>query len=191
MCTSGSLFDKESFVALVTDVGHWSEYNFGDQKGLNQLAPLLGMLEELGEYFNCPPINNSDFVEDAITPALDAKCDLFIYYCDYLYRSGEPFYEHLDFSAPSATNSSEEQLLLTLFSTLASLCHIELKRIQGIRKFTDEEFYLNNKKNVIYIFHKTLLAFVYPYDKFRSALEYVWGNVVSKRDWRKNSTDGK
>ena len=39
--------ESRTFSQLVKEVGEWSEKNFGDQDGLNEVAPFLGVVEEL------------------------------------------------------------------------------------------------------------------------------------------------
>ena len=37
------------FSKLIKEVGEWSRHNFGSQKGAGALAPLAGIVEEIGE----------------------------------------------------------------------------------------------------------------------------------------------
>lgn len=181
--------DKEYFESLVISVGQWSEYNFGDQNGLDHLAPLFGIHEEVGEYYDSLFGQKVDAEEnvESVTAQMDAKCDLFIYYCDYLYRSGDEFfrYNDLDFSPPD-TDSCEKELILDIFVALSKLYHIELKRVQGIRKFADDNFYYEMKKKAVRELHRRIMNFVYPYEEFKQSLDRVWKYVVSKRNWRLN-----
>lgn len=182
------MIDREYFESLVISVGQWSEYNFGDQGGFDHLAPFLGMFEELGEYYSVISDEDTKVQEenkDPVSPSLDAKCDLFIYYCDYLYRSGDDFhkYNDLDFSV-LPDGSPEKESLLNIFAVLSKLSHVELKRIQGIRKFDDYDYYCYKKKLLIQELHRLILSFVNSSEDFKPALDYVWKRVVSKRNWK-------
>ena len=72
--------ETRTFSQLVKEVGEWSERNFGDQDGLNEVAPFLGVVEELlCETFEAR--GNRDKI-------LDSFADALIFLADLFYRTG-------------------------------------------------------------------------------------------------------
>lgn len=133
---------------LQNAVHQWSHANFGDQISkaitigitredrenhngevplpLGSLAPLLGLVEELGEY------NDARVQSDVV----DAISDIGIYLLDYCWREGANI--SVAYKAAMTVKTHENQNPRTvgmhmIVSGIGHLCHCTLKRHQGIR----------------------------------------------------------
>lgn len=152
----------------IVEIGEWSKYNFGDQKGAGALAPLAGIMEEfLCEY------NQAESIEEEI----DSVSDTLIFLGDALFRSGVTEVEAkevYDFSSNPEIS-------------LGKLCHVILKRHQGIRGYDDYAFF---KEKVTELVNEFLPILVLNSD-FNVAEEFkkTW-SVVKQRDWTKNKKTG-
>lgn len=181
--------------ALLPQVGKWAQDNFGHNETkqlrvslrthppdvgsqwacLEYVAPLLGMGEELGEYYAAP----------STADAVDALGDIGIYLLDFLARQG------LQVPAP-LDDPLDQDPHLALAVYIGQLQHFVLKRCQGIRGMDDPEQYVPAVSTAA----GRLLGCLYVVAKDRAGLDYAtivvgtWGNVVAKRDWRANSKDG-
>ena len=153
-----------SWQELVTEVGEWSQRNFGDGLPIGSGA-LLGVVEELGEFAVAQ--NHSD--------RADALADATIYLADYCYRNrisllmGTPFY--------------------TLSEAIGRLCHYHLKGFQGIRHSPEEIKSLKESAacNLLATLRDEALICAVPFEE--SVME-TW-QTVKQRDWQTNKKDGK
>ncbi len=158
------------------EVGLWSEANFGNQRSktvgvaLRELAPLLGIVEEVGEFNEA--INNGDTSEME-----DAIGDMLVYLCDYTYRSGCT----LEDEFPTIGISQH----LTLPCTVGRLCHCVLKRHQGIRQFAESSYFQERRKVAINDFLVAVNHCCQGSIKSTpmEILNRTW-KKVSKRDWK-------
>jgi hypothetical protein len=150
---------------LKNAVGQWSVANFGSQKGLGCLAPLLGIAEEAGEWFSADTIEEED----------DAIGDICIFLMDYCYRAG------VDLSGMPLGGIDADANCLTV--AVGRLCHVQLKRIQRIRGMEDWDAFEQARFNAVggVIQKLDAMAGLSGF-AFKIACE-VWQSVVSKRKW--------
>lgn len=88
-------------------VGSWSKQNFGDQVSkangmtLGSLAPLLGVVEEVGELCHAT-LKHHQGIRGFDDPAkyeeavIDAAADIMVYLCDYAEREGFSLHDALN-----------------------------------------------------------------------------------------------
>ena len=146
-------------------VGKWSVANFGSQRGLGCLAPLLGMCEEVGE------------LESAGTPEdrEDALGDILIFLMDYCYRAGVDL---------QGVYSVCPGTVRAMSVAVGRLHHIQLKRIQRIRGMDDTPTFRSAQWGAVLniissVDHLMPTVTVSAFDLARA----VWNTVVSKRQW--------
>lgn len=125
---------RDFIFEIIPRVGEWSVRNFGDQKGIKHLAPLLGMLEEAGEFEDA-----KEYMEQ-----VDAVIDQMIYLCDFTFR--------LNLSLDAA--AFEGNISMPYGIPLARLAHLCLKNWQGIRGVTDERLREEAAPLVVYMFRQ-------------------------------------
>lgn len=130
--------NQRIFTTLIREVGEWSADNFGRNISkycgttLDEVASLLGIIEEFGELEEALKADSPEMVRDAIG-------DIQIYLADYLYRAGLGA-EYIDWREVSdcpliGVFLSRENLIF-----LGQLAHINLKRHQGIRGYDGPKF---------------------------------------------------
>lgn len=192
--------------SYVSDISKWSSLNFGDQKSklmeytvripisLGPLAPLMGMVEELGEFaevYLCGDEGDDSDREEKID---DSLSDMFIYFCDYLARENVPFalsnYTRISSLESEFEYFDDELRILTI--AIGRLYHCTLKAHQGIRKFADIKYYRKKRdsacKNVFVCLNA---ASVRQTGKCILTLaEKTWNETVSKRDWATDPETG-
>jgi len=148
---------------LKNAVGQWSVANFGSQKGLGCLVPLMGLVEEYGEFFVAETIADED----------DAIGDMCIFLMDYCYRSGVSL-------SDMPLEGRERSHWDCLAAAIGSLFHCQVKRVQRIRGMDDQQAFCNARlRSVGAILHE--LNLLSP-KVFKLACD-VWSEVVSKRKW--------
>jgi hypothetical protein len=157
-----------SWEDLKNAVGQWSAANFGSQKGLGCLAPLLGIAEEAGEWFSAETLEDED----------DAVGDICIFLMDYCYRAG------VDLSGMPLEGTES---LSCLTAALGRLCHLQLKRAQRIRGMEDWDAFEQARYKAVggLIWELDYLLGPQTNDDntaFQLACR-VWQSVVSKRKW--------
>ena len=164
------MYDEPAQLTRVfTEVPIWSSQMFGDQKGLNHLAPLLGILEELGELEEAQRETDLDL---RIRDMEDAVGDIGIYTIDFLTRLGiDPVIVW-----PSWAAKQDHPALVYL----ARVNHACLKRHQGIRGFdvdaVFDEAVIDNTAAFLHCINNV-------YALSRCTIN-TWKNVVSKRNWK-------
>lgn len=149
-------------------VGSWSRANFGDNRGIGPLAPLLGLAEELGEME----------LADDDEAWLDAVADTTIFLLDLLYRC--------NISVSGFPVIVKYYCEDTLPARIGEVNHVVLKRIQGIRGY-DEDVKYGDELVERAAWLLASLSY-HPARKARPLLELTeatFNEVVSKRDWRK------
>src|SRR5690606_6796070 len=162
---------------LQQSVAEWSVANFDDQKGVNQLAPLLGIFEEvLDELFSA-----TTQLERA-----DALGDICIYLCDFSSRDTPPcnlfklWYE----SEMIVTIFGQQYAKDELTKLMGKLAHVCLKRHQGIRGYDDDIKYAMERNEIlmkINIF-APIVAGLPPGGLMKYGCQ-TFTEVVSKRGW--------
>lgn len=147
-----------SLSVIQAEVGDWSRNNFGDQVSkathqvLGSLSPLLGIVEEFGElalaYIMRARLESDDPDNHAQANAIDAEisdalADCMVYALDYAEREGDMSIEVLiNLNAEAVmSDDSHYEIMLYAQKTIGRLCHVTLKRHQGIRGFDDYEKY--------------------------------------------------
>lgn len=163
-----------SFYEAIEEVGQWSKYNFGDQKGAEALAPLAGIAEERGEWAQA--CSKEDLV--------DAAVDQLVYLADLCFRGG--------FSIDREWNAYPEPLF-RWDVTFGKLSHVMLKRHQGIRGYDNDPFYYAEAKEWAGELFNTIH---FEFDDevecvgvdLGEAFTETW-NRVRNRDWKQNPVD--
>ncbi len=148
---------------------------------LEGLAPLMGIMEEVGEFFG------------AKTPAdaRDALGDIAVYLCDYMTREGItwPTMADLFVLSHGVPNIRARDGMV---SALGDLYHTALKRHQRIRGMENPDDFSVKRWDA-------LLLFVYFLDTTTrevtgtdtlTVLNETWNNIVSKRDWKADAAKG-
>lgn len=189
------------------EIGEWSQNNFGNQvskrngRTLGDLAPLLGVAEELGEFtqaFHSLDSNTDQAAYEAECD--DAFADMLIYLCDFATRTGVRFTitkDELDASVYQKyldhnleTNGHTPSLPSNAIDGLAilvgKLIHINLKSHQGIRGMNDPGTYHDANRKAIHAIYLALER--YDGYKLLAKAEAVWAKV-KQRNWKKNPTD--
>lgn len=188
--------DVEDMLLIAQEVHLWSIENFGDQKGIDKLAPLLGIGEELGEL--AAASNSEEFGEETerLREQADAIGDIGIYLFDFCTRDEvdlEGILWSIDKSIPdnpALAFHSFDRCLSSLISDLGHLHHAVLKRHQGIRGYDDINVYVSNRDTAIGSLLANLyqisVTALYPFEvnNFELIVEETWEKVVSKRNWK-------
>lgn len=174
-----------SLSRYVKEVGLWSQANFGDQAyagdgdkpcmHLYEAAPLLGVMEEVGEMFDAFGGDVEGGVDISESDLVDSIGDVGIYLCDFLYRDGAT-----TFPDPLPTGERE-----TMASIVGKLCRTYLKHHQGIRDLKSREVYVRERDKCIakLRYALNLTAIWNTQETFVSCVAKTWESVVAKRDW--------
>lgn len=131
---------------------------------LGSLAPLLGIVEEYGEFVDA--VSEED--------RQDAIGDIIICLCDYCSREGIGFPEY----EPSRDT--------TLGVEVGRLVHATLKRMQGIRGYDNREKYEESRNFAL----RGIVSCLIQID--HQALQYgidTWNKIVKKRNWKKQGIE--
>ena len=193
--------------AIQAEVGAWSVTNFGDQNGLGQVAPLLGLMEEHGEFAEAKTHHDR----------LDALGDVLVYLCDFTHRDVRAdnniatrppeavvWQRGVVVTVPALVFSQAHQDLLTKKPTMTreaattrltvgigKLAHAVLKREQGIRNMDKPAQYTHARDNAVVFILEAVgaLSYVDNVNPLR-LLETTWQGVVAKRNWKTDPTAG-
>jgi hypothetical protein len=153
------------------EVPKWSQENFGDQKGLKHLAPLMGLLEELGELQEAiEDGENTDVINDAIG-------DIGVYSIDFMARLG---FNPIDIWPDPAMKQDFEH---TPIVYLRHIFHACLKRHQGIRGFDNNDQFYGHVRMYLSLF---LARIDNNYNLTRHTIA-AW-KTVRERNWKTNPT---
>jgi NTP pyrophosphatase (non-canonical NTP hydrolase) len=87
---------REGMDAFQTEVAQWATANFGDNNGYGAMAPMMGMVEEVGELYHVRLKAIQRIRESARRESADAKDeeeadalgDILVYMLDYAARRG-------------------------------------------------------------------------------------------------------
>lgn len=147
---------------------------------LGSLAPLMGMMEELGELYE------ADALRDP-ADAQDATGDIGIYLCDYCCREGINFP-----SKPVLAEVGRYDPLSGMVIYLGRLYHCTLKRHQGIRGMAFDGLYHQTRDGAVngFAWHLHKYAHVAKDINLLTILNMTWHKVVKKRDWRTDPNEG-
>ena len=171
---------------LQNSVEEWSRRNFRDQESkkrpgtkLEEIAPFLGLVEELGEHLAAGDYESQQ----------DAVADFVIYMLDFCARSGFDIGECILMGDYKNYEGHTGDLLKDLVINLGRIAHVVLKQHQGIRHYDHNEATIKAAVgNIIRILAKYEQEEhdVELFDLVRS----VWENEVQKRDWVSNPEKG-
>ena len=172
--------ESRTFSQLVKEVGEWSERNFGDQDGLNEVAPFLGVVEELVFELQNFPEGWPNLQKWNILEFEDAIADSLIFLADFCYRFG---YDPKPLSL--AAKYENKTCLEYLFKSLGVASKFILKGRQKIRG-VDEIVVIKSIQDIF-----MLISNYYQFEKSESSpplQDLVWSTweKVKKRDWKKN-----
>ncbi len=175
MSIFSDLAELKTLEQIQVEVGQWSLANFGNQQSkfndaiLNEISPLLGLMEEAGEYSMAKTKEES----------LDALGDMMIYLCDFACRDGA----YLIIPDHTIHVIGYPQLI----TSIGMLCHVVLKRHQGIRGYDNPLKYINDRDiALIEIMWKiNLLCTKAHSTDTLDVLNNTWKSV-NKRDWKCN-----
>lgn len=146
--------------------------------GLGSLAPLLGLVEEVGEMITA---------EDN-TGRHDAIGDIAIYLCDYCSREGIPWpggWQDID---PAEQCEPFEGIV----GAVGAMAHCHLKRHQRIRGFHDHSVFLRARGRALrsLIWHLDRVARAGGKADLLTVLNETWTKIVKKRDWKSDAVSG-
>lgn len=183
----------QTYAQIQAQVCAWNMEQFGyqptdrlgvccDENGkvsvfLGHVAPLLGLVEELGELHEA--VSGADF-EDAVG-------DMMIYMCDYCGRQGVTMPHN-----PQVAPDDRYDPITGLVVSVGRLSHANLKRFQNIRGMDNDEAFAEaqNKAVIGFVWHMEELVRARTKTTLVAILNTVWRNVVRKRDWKANPTTG-
>lgn len=173
---------------LQTEIKEWSFRNFKDNSSkamkcdysdhpaeLKMLAPLLGLVEEFGEFDEAVQKNGAT---DRKSDVLDAIGDMCIYLLDFCWRDGMTM-------TPIPIGQSLKQAGLAVL--IGKLAHVVLKRHQGIRGYDDYTKYDNDRRERVFaiLFRLNNIVAQWYGMTLLNVIENTWSKV-KQRDWEKN-----
>ena len=210
--------EEEQWYDLVTAVGRWASANFGNtpvsnmrvtrsrpvavgslhvvievvdncRVDLHWMAPLMGMMEELGEL--CSRCNADGEYSQDDPEVQDAIGDIGVYFCDYLYRRDVPRYPLLTLPGWPAWQPPPTGIV----TALGRLYHTELKHAQAIRGMQDADvFRAAHQQACGYLWqaldHASFHLVPRNPNGIYQVTKGVFDAVVAKRDWKKHAEDG-
>ena len=172
--------ESRTFSQLVKEVGEWSERNFGDQDGLNEVAPFLGVVEELLFELQNFPEGWPNLRSYHLIEFEDVIADSLIFLADFFYR-----YKYETSGLYLGTKYEGDMCQEYLYKSVGIAARSVLKRRQGIRDINDADVVKSLKD----LFH--CICSYYQSSKPTSSpdiQDLVWSTweKVKKRDWKKN-----
>lgn len=158
---------------MAAEMRPWVKHNFGDRAAWQ---PLLGIVEELGEYAEA--LEGGFRLEVAAAKAKDALADTMIFITDYCNCMGWDIGDILNAAAPHMANTD---IPVSLARALGKLAHAYLKTAQGIRKGEDHD--AAGRQALVYVVAHLLIR-AKSFDLVDETLK-TW-EVVRLRDWKKD-----
>lgn len=178
---------------MQSEVGKWSLSNFGMQRSkrtnevLHELAPLMGLVEELGEFTEAAVLELVTTAQD--DARRDAIADMMIYLMDYCARSGVDMEGAMNSFSMKGKPVRFPVLMLTV--NIGKLYHAELKGHQGIRGYDDPHKYLSERRAAVGSIVSLLEIICGFYDdNLYEITEETWTKIVKKRDWKGDRENG-
>ncbi len=148
---------------------------------LRSLAPLMGVVEEIGEFFALgSPVDKRD-----------ALGNVAVYLCDYTAREGLVY--------PDITDAPPDEVLPAINGMVANLgkiFHCHLKRHQRIRDMHDDTTFTTARNAALNAFawHLERVARAHTDTDVLTLLNETWNEtwneIVSKQDWRADAAAG-
>lgn len=179
----------------INEVGQWAIYNFGDNNGLGKIGPMLGAVEECGEFIEATEITAVDepISEEQSAAMADAIADKWIFLFDFCSRSGvelvitqaQLIEEMVDGQAREAGLLDRQCHSCVNLKLLGKLAHANLKLTQRIRGIDPTEFRKRCSAILTELFLHDLEMTSYHLCGF---IEKTWLKVKA-RNWRDNPTD--
>ena len=165
----------ESWSAFQEQVSEWARRNFGSP---GAYQPMLGLIEEIGEYFAADELA---FVRDKQEKKEDAIADQVIYALNLADECGIQLGDIIKIAYPQ--NFTERQLL----GALALCSRAVLKHDQGIRGFdhAKRRVTMETGLRVWASWAQSQCGMMLAIPLYGCARR-VWDDIVSKRDWKKN-----
>lgn len=147
---------------------------------LGGLAPLMGIVEEVGE-LECA-IENGDGAG-----MRDAFGDISIYLCDYCCRENIMWPVRMALALHERHNARTGVLLY-----LGKLYRCHLKRFQRIRGMHDAKTFDEHRVAALrcFVWHLGTLAREVTDDNLLIILNETWNGIVKKRDWKADAVTG-
>lgn len=145
---------------------------------LGGLAPLMGLVEEVGEL--CGAKSRTD--------AQDALGDIAIYLCDYLCRENIQWPTRIELPVEQQYTAAP---VTGIVVCLGALHHCHLKRFQRIRGMHDLKAFEAKRMEALHglVWHMELVA-ENANDDLLTLLNHTWNTIVNKRDWKKDAGGG-
>lgn len=144
---------------------------------LGSLAPLMGLVEELGEFMEALTEKDRE----------NALGDMAIYLCDYCHREGLAFPTRFPWSTKKRHEAS---IGMAVF--LGRLYHCTLKRHQRIRKMHNPKQFNKERLDTLrgFVWHLEAAAKEYTSTNLLATLNKTWNEIVRKRNWRADAAKG-
>jgi len=147
---------------------------------LDGIAPLMGIMEEVGELVVAESGGSKTDMRDAVG-------DIAIYLCDYLAREGVEW--------PAIGGPPDQAFVDARDGMVAHLGQIyrgHLKRFQRIRDFENDAVFEACREDMVYGFAYHLAAYTKAQLEvgLLEVLNETWNNIVKKRDWRDDAVGG-
>lgn len=147
---------------------------------LNGLAPLMGLVEEVGELYGaaCP------------ADAKDAIGDIAVYLCDYLTRENLRWPDMALYIDPAP---GLLPCMNRLVAAMGKLYHCHLKRFQRIRDMHDPLKFGQARWAAVEEFVYSLEGVAREHDpngNLLMILNETWNKIVAKRDWKADASKG-
>lgn len=170
----------EFWRTLQDEIGPWQARNFPSSVD-KPYRPLLGFVEEFGEFYEADEVDSAEGVADALGDSL-------IFAADFCNKSGRDLSEIVALAQERAASSTEAEVGAIV---CGRICHHYLKGEQGIRTSVDHNAELKSAM-------ADAIAIMWDrYDEVRSdktasideVVRQVW-EKVSKRDWTKDPVKG-
>ena len=146
---------------------------------LGSLAPLMGLVEELGELAEAEIASDKEGIRDSCA-------DMAIYMCDYLCR------ENLTWPTTPAPRELATHGKESLQAALGKLYRAHLKRHQRIRGMHNPGLFHEARSTsiMLFVWHLKAYAREVAGEDLLILLNEVWNKIVSKRDWNQNAKEG-
>lgn len=181
-----------AYRSMALQIADWSTMNFGKGESkwlpdvsLNGLGPVLGIVEEIGEFSAAPTMGDE----------WDSIADYFIFTMDFSGRCGLDFGKFIQgyLAEGAAIEQCRREFPSSLASVVGQFTHAVLKTHQGIREYKDVTFAENEiiRRWAILTWallrHSVANSLRNP-ETLLTLVDSVWSKV-RQRNWTKNPTD--
>jgi NTP pyrophosphatase (non-canonical NTP hydrolase) len=176
---------RQTMSQLIEEIGSWSQNNFQEKQ-----APALGMLEEVGEAAHgilkaIQRIRGFDDPNKFRLHMRDAFGDAMIYTCNLAYNHGAFFSFARNVMEMPKGDYTDYQVLGHLLQVLGGIMN------QETREMPDKQSEVNAYNMHLQRFCYIMEIWARQYDiDLREVTHATWLNIVMKRDWKKDTTEG-